>query len=343
MLPDQWEPGGRFSFQPSSRPIPLMTVKAGVVHGTQGGVYQVVLASDEVVEASLRGRLKREARTGDQVVIGDEVDVRRDPDGSVTIETVNPRRTQVVRRGAGGRKPKVVAANVDRLVAVVSVRRPAVRQTLMDRLLVVGEANNLETILVVNKQDLLSEAGTGDPEGGEGLEKPEDLVSLYRGLGYPVLETSARTGQGLDLLSGYLCRGTSALVGPSGVGKSTLLNAIQPGLALRTGRLSQKADRGRHTTVSARLLRLGCGGVVADTPGFSDVGVWGVAAREVEGCFPEFTLFRAACRFRGCTHIHEPGCRVRSALEEGEIDPGRYGSYRTLFEEAFEADRQLYR
>jgi len=320
-----------------------MTSEGGVVHGSEGGVYQVVLESDETVAASLRGRLKREARTGDRVVIGDQVDVRRDPDGSVTIEKVHPRRTQVVRRGAAGRKPKVVAANVDRLVAVVAVRRPPSRQTLVDRLLVVGEVNNLETILVLNKQDLRSEAGDLKAGAGDETEKTEELAPLYRDLGYAVLETSATTGQGLEALAGYLCDGTSALVGPSGVGKSTLLNAIQPGLALRTGRLSQKVDRGRHTTVSSRLLRLSCGGVVADTPGFSDVGVWGVEAREVEGCFPEFDLFREACRFRGCTHIHEPGCRVRSALEEGRIHPGRYESYRILYEEAQEADRRLYR
>jgi len=309
-----------------------MNTERGRVHGSEGGVYQVALEDGGQVEASLRGRIKREARTGDRVVIGDWVEVRRDPDGSVTIESVLPRETQVVRRGPGGRKPKVVASNLDRLVAVVAVRNPSPTLAMVDRLLVIGEVNHLETVLVMNKQDLPAEgAGSGD------------LTELYRDLGYPVLETSAKTGRGLEALSGFLCQGTSALVGPSGVGKSTLLNAIQPGLSLRTGDLSRKGGRGRHTTVSARLLALDCGGRVADTPGFSDVGVWGVDAREVEGCFPEFAHFREACRFRGCTHIHEPGCRVRSALEEGHIHASRYESYRTLFQEAKEAERQLFR
>lgn len=321
-----------------------MTLEKGRVRGSEGGVYQVTLESGEEVEASLRGRIKREARTGDRVVIGDQVEVRRDAEGSITVETVLPRRSQVVRRGPGGRKPKVVAANVDRLVAVVAALQPAPRQNLLDRLLVIGEVNRLETVLVVNKQDLVP--GDGDTEeessSGEGIRPARALAGLYEALGYPVLETSAMDGKGMEALKAILCRGTSALVGPSGVGKSTLLNAIQPGLSLRTGTLSQKGERGRHTTVSARLLTLDCGGLVADTPGFSDVGVWGVEARELESCFPEFTLFREACRFRGCTHIHEPGCRVRSALEERLIDVGRYQSYRTLFQEAQEADRRQY-
>jgi len=310
----------------------------GLVYASEGGVYQVMLDSGEMVEASLRGRVKREVRTGDRVVIGDEVEVLRDAEGSITIEGVAPRRAQVVRRGPGGRRPKVIAANVDRLVIVASARRPEPGQTVLDRLLVVGEANGLEPVLVMNKVDLLGE--TDSEEGGD--EAPaRTLIRLYRGLGYSVLETSAKGGDGLDALKELLCSGTSALVGPSGVGKSTLLNAIQPGLSLRTGALSEKMGRGRHTTVSGRLIPLGCGGLVADTPGFSDVGVWGVDVRELEGCFPEFVARRDGCRFRGCTHLHEPGCPVRDAIAAGEIDAGRFESYRTLYEEAKEADARF--
>ncbi len=285
----------------------------------------MVLESGEEVEASLRGRLKREARTGDKVVIGDSVGVREDADGSVTIEEVHPRKTEIVRRGPGGRRPKVVAANVERLVVVLAAARPDPRRALVDRLLVVGEANELEPVLVFNKMDLLDSSGRGEVEA---------MTTLYRGLGYPVLETSAEAGEGLDQLAELLCRGTSALVGPSGVGKSSLLNAIQPGLNLRIGDLSLKQGRGRHTTVSGRLIQLGCGGLVADTPGFSDVGVWGVDPRALEACFPEFSQFRDSCRFRGCSHLHEPGCGVREALAEGEIDPARFASYQALSAEA---------
>jgi len=313
-------------------------VLKGLVYASEGGVYQVMLDSGEMVEASLRGRVKRQLRTGDRVVIGDEVEVLRDPEGSITIEAVASRRTQVVRRGPGGRRPKVIAANVDRLVIVASARRPDPGQSVLDRLLVVGEANQLEPVLVMNKMDLLEEMDS--PKGGEEVPA-RALVALYRGLGYHVLETSAMGGTGLDSLKELLCSGTSALVGLSGVGKSTLLNAIQPGLSLRTGSLSQKVGRGRHTTVSSRLIPLDCGGLVADTPGFSDVGVWGVEARELEGCFPEFVRLRDGCRFRGCTHLHEPGCPVREAVAKGDINPGRFESYRTLYEETKEANARF--
>jgi ribosome biogenesis GTPase len=255
-------------------------------------------------------------------VIGDRVRVERDSDGVATVEEVFPRISAVVRRGSGGRGPKVVAANVDRLLVVAAAARPDPREALLDRLLTVGESNQLETILVMNKLDLTGEGG-----------RVADLIRLYRAVGYEVLETSAVTGLGLDDLGTVLDTGTSALVGPSGAGKSSLLNAIQPGLCRRTGELSHKQGRGRHTTVSARLIPLDSGGLVADTPGFSDVGLWGVDPRELEGCFPEFAGLRDECRFRGCSHLHEPGCRVQEALAEGEIAPTRFESYRSLLEE----------
>lgn len=295
----------------------------GTVFESQGGVYRIHTESGEILEASLRGKLKREAIMGDQVVIGDRVVVVSRKDGTATVERVEERHTQVVRRGPGGRRPKVVAANVDRLVVVAAAAKPEPRQFLLDRLLVIGEANDLDLAVVFNKRDLV-----GDEE------TLGSLASLYRGIGYRVLETSAVTGRGLEELVALLCTGTSALVGPSGVGKSSLLNAIQPELGLKTGELSHKQARGRHTTVSARLIPLGCGGLVADTPGFSDVGVWGADPRDLEAFFPDFHPFRDGCKFRGCTHLHEPECGVQAALEEGRVDEGRFGSYRGLVEEA---------
>lgn len=310
----------------------------GTVHGSRGGVYRVCLDSGELLEASLRGRLKREARTGDKVVIGDWVEVVTGEDGSVTIETVVDRRSEIVRKGPGGRRPKVVAANVDRLVVVVAAARPEPGQFLLDRLLVIGEANHLDLALVLNKCDLVREAPPGGPalttgKPGKALAYRE-LVQLYRRIGYPVLETSAVTGVGIEALRELLCSGTSALVGPSGVGKSSLLNAVEPGLGLRIGELSHKKGQGRHTTVSGRLIPLECGGLVADTPGFSDAGVWGVEQRELEECFPEFHPSREECKYRGCTHLHEPNCGVQAALARNEIEARRFESYRGLVQEA---------
>jgi ribosome biogenesis GTPase / thiamine phosphate phosphatase len=306
----------------------------GTVHESTGGVYRVLLDSGDWLEASLRGRLKRQARTGDRVVIGDRVELSLDADGSATIEAVNPRRSEVVRKGPGGRGAKVVAANVDRLVVVAAATRPTPSQPLLDRLLAVGAANRLETVLVFNKMDLAGPGPHRDHPGGSTRTLLQHLMALYRNVGYPVLGTSALSGEGLESLRRVLRKGSSALVGPSGGGKSTLLNALEPGLNLRIGELSHRKGQGRHTTVSARLIPLACGGLVADTPGFSDVGVWGVEARELETCFPEFARYRDACRFRTCTHLHEPDCAVMEALAKGEVDPGRYQSYRALVEEA---------
>jgi ribosome biogenesis GTPase len=294
----------------------------GIVFGSEGGTYRIRLDSGEFLDASLRGRLKRQARLGDRIVIGDRVEVRTDPDGGATVEEVLPRTSAVVRRGPGGRRAKVVAANLDQLVVVAAATRPDPGQALLDRLLTVGEANDLDTVLVMNKMDLVEEGDAVD-----------ELTGLYRAVGYTVVETSVVTGLGLEELKGILASRASALVGPSGTGKSTLLNAIQPDLGLRTGELSHKQGRGRHTTVSSRLIPLEGGGLVADTPGFSDVGLWGVDPRELEGCFPEFSGLREGCRFRECSHLHEPGCRVQEALGAGEIHPGRFESYRTLSQE----------
>ncbi|HSR41294.1 MAG TPA: ribosome small subunit-dependent GTPase A, partial [Longimicrobiales bacterium] len=288
----------------------------GTVRRTGGGVYRVALEDGRVVDASIRGRLKREERTGDRVVIGDRVRVEEAPGEIFTVEEVLPRETQIVRRGPGGRRAKVVAANVGRLVAVAAARRPEPRRKTIDRLLLIGESHDLESLLVVNKVDL---------EGATAVA--ERLASVYGAIGYRVIPTSAESGTGIDELSEVLCSGTSALVGPSGVGKSSLLNRVQPGLGLRTGELSRDRRRGRHTTVNARLLELECGGLVADTPGFGDIGVWGVDPEGLDGCFPEMRPLLGECRFRGCTHVHEPECAVREAVDDGRLDPERYESY----------------
>lgn len=298
-------------------------MSTGTVLRVQGGRYDVALDDGAAVEASLRGRLKTEKRTGDRVVIGDRVRVGGDGDGGRTIEEVFPRETELVRRGLGGRRPKVLAANLDRLVVVVSAVDPDVRPELLDRLLAVAESSGIQSLLVINKLDLSGAAEVAEP-----------LAVQFEGIGYDVLLTSAVSGRGLDALTGVLCRGSSALIGPSGVGKSSLLNAVDPTLELRVRDVSRRIRRGRHTTVTSRLIPLDCGGWVADTPGFGDVGLWGIEPEELDHLFREFRPFLADCRFRGCSHLHEPDCAVQAAVERGDIDPRRYESYRTLMSEA---------
>ena len=290
-------------------------------------MYAVVLDDGRTVEASLRGRLKQ---TGSPVAIGDRVSVLPGSEGAWTIESVEPRAMELVRRGrGGGRAPKVLAANLDRVFAVVALVDPPATPELIDRLLVMIEASGAHPLLVTNKVEL---------PGARAVA--EELTALYEPLGYRVFPVSARSGEGLAPLRAMVCAGTSALIGPSGVGKSSLLNALDPGLELRTGELSGKTATGRHTTVSSRLIRLDCGGAVADTPGFSEIALWGVEPGEVAACFPELALPAEECRFRSCTHLHEPGCGVRAALGEGRVPESRYRSYAKLRAEAVEASER---
>ncbi len=296
-------------------------LQRGTVRKAAGGVYDVELDEGGVVAAALRGRLKMEQRTGDRVVAGDRVQVARHADGSATIEAVEERRSELARRapGQGARRAKIIVANVDRVFVVFAAAQPEPRLRMLDRFLVLAEANDLPATIVVNKVDLV------------GLDAARQLFSVYEAAGYPVLYTSAKDGTGVDALRESLCGETSVLTGPSGVGKSSLLNAVEPGLGLRTAEISRAVGKGRHTTVTAELIPLRCGGYVADTPGLRELGLWGVDLDRLDTYFPEFRPHLGECRFgRGCSHTHEPGCAIRAAVEAGEISEERYESYRML-------------
>lgn len=294
----------------------------GSVHAVAAGVYTVVMDDGTRVDASLRGRLKQQHRTGGRVVIGDRVSVARQED-AWTIEGVETRRTELVRRGRGGRAGKILAANLDRIFVIVSLDQPPASTQLVDRLLVLVEASGMRPTLVLNKLDLQGAADVA-----------ASYRELYESVGYDVVVCSAATGAGIDVLHDAVCEGVSAFIGPSGVGKSSLLNAIDPELDLRTAALSRKTGTGRHTTVGSRLIPLACGGFVADTPGFGDIGLWAVPPEAVADCFPELSKPAETCRFRGCTHRSEPDCGVRAEVQEGGIPLSRYESYLTLYEEA---------
>lgn len=307
--------------------------REGIVLETVGGTYRIrTLPGDDEIEAVLRGRLKKEARTGETVVAGDRVRLRIPADGTPTIEEILPRSTELIRARPGGRRPKRIASNVDRALVVLAAADPPFRSDVADRFLVLAESCGIPAVLVMNKMDLV-------PAETEDRFRLEAAMDLYRSLGYPVLSMSALEGDGLEELRRLLDSGTSVLMGPSGVGKSTLLNALNPGLGLRTREVSDRGRGGRHTTVSARLLPLAGqgwsgGGWVVDTPGFSDIALWGVDPAVLPGTFPEFRERAGDCRFRGCRHMEEPECAVKEGLESGQVDPGRYRSYRSLMDEA---------
>lgn len=304
-------------------------LERGIVLRAGGGTYLVWLETGERVEATLRGRLKLEQRTGERVAAGDRVAVRLRGDAGITIEEVQERESELARRAPGGgtRRAKVIVANVEQVVIVLAAARPEPRPRLLDRFLVLAEANHLPAVVVVNKADLV-------PHG-----EVASRFAAYSAAGYPVLACSAEDGTGLDALRERLCGHASVLTGPSGVGKSTLLNRIEPGLSLRTAAVSDAVNKGRHTTVAAELVPLECGGWVADTPGLRELGLWGVPSEDLDQCFPELDPYLGRCRFgSSCSHTHEPECAVRDAVEAGEVDAERYRSYVDLLAEATQAE-----
>jgi ribosome biogenesis GTPase len=190
---------------------------------------------------------------------------------------------------------------------------------MLDRFLVLCESSEVTPLIVINKTDLLP------PEG------VAERFRIYREIGYELLPTSVKTGEGIEALRAVLAQGTSALTGPSGVGKSSLLNRLQPGLGLRVGAVSAAVNKGQHTTVTAEMIRLDGGGYVADTPGLREIGLWDVPSESLDFCFPEFAPYLGECRYgSSCTHSHEPGCKVAQAADAGLISPSRFGSYLRL-------------
>jgi ribosome biogenesis GTPase / thiamine phosphate phosphatase len=294
----------------------------GTVLRAQGGVYEIE-TPDGVLEARLRGRLKRDERSGDRVVVGDAVELERDHAGEQgvwNIRHVQERRTALIRKAPGkAPRPKVIVANVDQVLVVFAAARPDPHVRMLDRFLVVAGSSELDAVVVVNKVDLVGE------------EAARAVFAPYERAGYPVIYTSVKAGVGVEALRDAIVGRVSVLAGPSGVGKSSLLNAVQPGLGLRIGAVSEAVNKGQHTTVNAQLIPLDGGGYVADTPGLREIGLWEVDADQVQFYFPEFDRYLGTCRYTGsCTHVHEPGCAVRAAADAGEIDAGRYDSYRRL-------------
>jgi ribosome biogenesis GTPase / thiamine phosphate phosphatase len=292
-----------------------VTPLLGTVLERDGSAYRVATADGEV-RAVLRGKAKRDTP---RVVVGDRVQLEADPMGEYYgVIGVEARTTLLERRVPEGRGTRPVAANIDEVFVVTSTVDPTPIPQLIDRLLVVAEANSIPAAVVVNKVEL-------DPGHA--------LIDRCRASGYAVYPTSAKTGEGIPLFAAALAGRISVVTGPSGAGKSSLLNAVQPGLKLRIGELSARVRRGKNTTVSAVMLPLDAGGYLVDTPGFSEVGLWGVVPRELPTCFPEMRPFIGECRYADCRHLTEPGCRIQAAVGAGAIRADRMESYRIILAE----------
>lgn len=257
------------------------------------------------------------------LVTGDQV-AWRDANPYGVVVAVQPRRSALMRPDPYG-DLKVVAANIDR-IAVIIAPHPEPHCNLIDRYLVAASAIDIEPVIVINKVDTLQEQ---EQQQRQTIDK---IDALYRHLGYQVIRTSARTESGLKQLRGYLAHFTSVFVGQSGVGKSSLVNALLPEANMRVGELSDN-HRGTHTTTSARLFHIPSGGQLIDSPGIREFGLWHMDADTSLNGFREFRPFIGHCKFRDCTHTQEPGCAILKALEEGDISPERLASYRRILAE----------
>jgi ribosome biogenesis GTPase / thiamine phosphate phosphatase len=301
----------------------------GVVLSGKGGIWTVHGRDGVVRDATLRGRLK--LNESQKLAVGDEVVIEPAVRGEVwTIEELLPRRSQLSRRTpGGGYGERVVAANLDQVIVVFAVMRPEPHPGMLDRFLVIAEANDIVARIVVNKIEL----------AGDNAEA-RAMFEVYEQIGYQVHYTSTKADLGLDALHETLQGRISALSGPSGVGKSSLLNAMYPALHLRVGEISESVNKGRHTTVGALAYPLPDGGYVVDTPGLREIGLWGLPSTSLDACFPEFAESLGTCRFQDCRHLSEPGCAVRQRVGDA-IAPARYESYRKLREE-IEASERVY-
>jgi ribosome biogenesis GTPase len=302
-----------------------------VTRAVGGGLYEVDIEGDEDPAprvCQIRGVLKKgPQKTTQPVTVGDRVSVRSlETTGTNVkgvylregfIEEVLPRRS-TLSRGRIGKTSQITVANLDQVVIVLAVREPDLNTHRLDRFLVLAESNELQAIICFNKIDLLKKR--------EIKKEIEPVKALYEKLGYPVVLTAADTDVGIPEVQKLLKGHISAVLGSSGVGKSSLVNAVQPGLHLWVGDVMD-IGKGRHTTTDVSLHPLDFGGYIADTPGVKTVVLFEQQDVNLEQCFPEFRPFIGQCRFNNCTHDHEPKCAIRDAVERGDISEARYDSY----------------
>ena len=294
---------------------------ATVVRAT--GSWYDVLHDGETVRCRLRGRLRlKGVRSTNPVVVGDEVACEADEGGDYVIADILPRRNYVIRRASNlSKESHIIAANVDQALLMASLRSPETPTEFVDRFLVTCEAYKVPVTILLSKLDL------------QDAEAVAEFRAVYEGAGYRVLEVSVRVGRGVEEVRELLAGRTTLVSGNSGVGKSTLIQAIDPSLDIRTGEISESHHKGRHTTTFSTMYPLAGGGAVIDTPGIKGFGLIDIDEAELWHYFPEMMRVAPACRFYNCTHTHEPGCAVTEAVKAGEIAWPRYESYLKIRDE----------
>ncbi len=298
----------------------------GTVVKSSGSVYAVRAADGTLVDCRVKGSFRLKGiRSTNPVAVGDHVvfDVRSD--GTAYIVEILERKNYIVRKASNlSKQSHILAANLDLCFLIVTISHPATATTFIDRFLAAAEAYRVPVVLVFNKIDIYNEAET---------EELEYLTALYRSIGYRCLHTSATEGKGIEELKEMMSGKVSLLAGNSGVGKSSLVNAIAPEIAARVGEISKTHDTGMHTTTYTEMFEFMPGSYIVDTPGVKGFGTYDMEIEEISHYFVEFFKLSKDCKYGNCTHTHEPGCAVLEALERGEIAPSRYQSYLSILED----------
>ncbi len=312
--------------------------REGTVIRNTGSSYVVLTDVDcRTVDCRIKGNFRLKGiRTTNPVAVGDHVVIMENPDGTAYITEISPRANYIIRRASNlSKEASILAANIDQACLVATLAHPTTSTTFIDRFLATSEAYRVPAILVINKVDLLENKEEGEEENG-GAELLEAVTYLYSSIGYKVIHVSARTGEGLETLRDALAGKRTLMSGNSGVGKSTLINRLIPGLDLKTGEISDVHDTGMHTTTFSEMFPLPGegGGWIIDTPGVRGFGTIEFDQYEVSHFFPEIFRLSAGCRYGNCTHTHEPACAVREALAENRIAMSRYSSYLSILADA---------
>lgn len=295
----------------------------GLVIKNTGSWYTVKTDDGNVVESKIKGNFRLKGiRSTNPVAVGDRVEIVRNQEGTAFIINIEDRRNYIIRKSQNlSKQSHIIAANVDQAFLLVTINHPQTSTTFIDRFLASAEAYGVPVILVFNKTDLLTD---------EELEYQKMMIDLYEIVGYDCVAISAEKGDGIDDLLGLLEGKITLLSGNSGVGKSTLINKIVPGVNLRTSDISDSHNTGMHTTTFSEMIQLEKGGYIIDTPGIKGFGTFNMEPEEITGYFKDIFKFSQNCRFSNCTHTHEPGCAVLKAVEEHYIAQSRYQSYLSM-------------
>jgi len=297
----------------------------GLVVKNTGSWYTVRTDDGQLIESKVKGNFRLKGiRSTNPVAVGDRVEIVTNPEGTAMITQIEDRRNYIVRRSQNlSKQSHIIAANVDQALLLVTVNRPQTSTTFIDRFLASAEAYRVPVVLIFNKTDLLSD---------EERHYQQMLVTLYETVGYECRQLSAATGDGVEALRPLLCGRVTLLSGNSGVGKSTLINRLVPGLNLRTAEISDAHNTGQHTTTFSEMIPIE-GGWLIDTPGIKGFGSFDIEPEELTSYFREIFHFAKDCRFSNCTHTHEPGCAVLRALEDHYIAQSRYQSYLSMLDD----------